>query len=53
VPLLLLFSAHLSNIVRQGCCLHPFEGLRWAVSERGYPPAPIRAVLCSILDMNF
>jgi hypothetical protein len=53
VGLLLLFSAHLSNILRQGCCLRPFEGLQRAVSERGYPSAPIRAVLCRILDMNF
>jgi hypothetical protein len=52
VPLLLLFTAHLSNILRHRCSLHPFEGLRWAVSERGYPSAPIRAVLCRILDMN-
>src|SRR5215208_778948 len=47
------FSAHLSDILRHRCSLHPFEGLRWAGSERGYPSAPIRAVLCRILDMNF
>jgi hypothetical protein len=49
VPLLFLFTAHLSNILRHRCSLHPFEGLRWAISERGYPSAPIRAVLCRIL----
>jgi hypothetical protein len=40
VALLLLFTAHLSNILRHRCSLHPFEGLRWAVSERGsiHPP---------------
>src|SRR5215211_4663180 len=35
-----------------GAPLHPFEGLRWAVSERGYPSAPIRAVLCRILGLG-
>ena len=52
VPLLLLFTAHLSNILRHRCSLHPFEGLRWVVSERGYPSAPIRAVLCRILGFG-
>ena len=52
VALLFLFTAHLSNILRHRCSLYPFEGLRRAVSERGYPSAPIRAVLCRILGLG-